>query len=102
MLSEELGNRTTAKNSLLEALAVNPYDPQALAALGRIHEETGDKTQALADYERSLWHNRFQPEVAARIASLARRASTPRRSWPVRAGTRMVGVPTPATPRLLA
>ncbi len=97
-VSEELGDRTTAKNFLLEALAVNPYDPQALAALGRIHEELGDKTQALADYERSLWHDRFQPEVAARIASL-RGAVNPAPVVAGGAGTRMVGVPTPATPR---
>lgn len=69
-LSEELGNRDAAKNYLVDALAVNPYDARALAALGRIHEETGNTAQALADYERSLWHDRSQPEVAARVSTL--------------------------------
>jgi len=69
-LSEELGDKQTAKNYLVDALAIDPYDPRALAALGRIHEEAGNTAQALSDYERSLWHDRFQPEVAARVASL--------------------------------
>lgn len=69
-LSEELGDKQAAKNYLTEALAIDPYDSRALAALGRIHEESGNTTQALSDYERSLWHDRFQPEVAARVASL--------------------------------
>ena len=97
-ISEELGDRNMAKSSLLEALAINPYDPQALAALGRIHEETGDKTQALADYERSLWHNRFQPEVAARIASL-RGAVNPVPVAGAAAGTQTAGVPAQTPPR---
>ena len=46
-LAEELGDKQTAKNNLVEALAIDPYDSRALAALGRIHEEAGNTTQAL-------------------------------------------------------
>jgi tetratricopeptide (TPR) repeat protein len=69
-LAEELGDKQSAKNNLVEALAIDPYDSRALAALGRIHEESGNTAQALSDYERSLWHDRFQPEVASRAAAL--------------------------------
>lgn len=69
-LAEELGDKQTAKNNLIEALAIDPYNSRALAALGKIHEESGNAAQALNDYERSLWHDRFQPEVANRAAAL--------------------------------
>jgi len=84
-LAEELGDKQTAKNNLVEALAIDPYDSQALAALGRIHEESGNAAQALSDYERSLWHDRFQPEVAARVAAL-RSALGPAAPPPAQAG----------------
>jgi tetratricopeptide (TPR) repeat protein len=69
-LADELGDKQTAKNNLIEALAIDPYNSRALAALGRLHEESGNTAQALSDYERSLWHNQFQPEVAARASAL--------------------------------
>jgi len=69
-LYEEFGNRKAAKEHLLEALASDPTHTRALAALGKLREEMGDRAQALADYQRSLWHDRFQPEVAARVAAL--------------------------------
>jgi tetratricopeptide (TPR) repeat protein len=69
-LYQEYGDKNGAKEHLLEALAVNPNDARALAALGRIHEETGNQVQALSAYQRSLYHNRLQPEVAARVAAL--------------------------------
>ena len=69
-LYEESGDIEQAKARLLEALAVDHEDPRALAALGKIREQTGDHIQALADYQRSLWHDRFQPEVVARAAAL--------------------------------
>ena len=43
---------------------------RALAALGKLREESGDPVQALANYQRSLGFNRNQPEVAARVAAL--------------------------------
>lgn len=69
-LYEEFSDNTAAKQQLVEALAIEPYNARALAALGKLHEVTGNPTQALAVYERSLWHNRMQPEVASRISAL--------------------------------
>lgn len=69
-LAEEIGNRDQAKQHLQNAVAVDPYNARALAALGRIHEQNGNPEQALANYERSLWQNQRQPEVAARVAAL--------------------------------
>jgi len=69
-LREEIGDRTGAKEYLHQALAVDPYDTRALAALGRIQEVEGNTAQALANYQRSLFRNSSQPEVQARVASL--------------------------------
>jgi tetratricopeptide (TPR) repeat protein len=69
-LYQEAGDRDTAKVRLLEAVTLNPTDSRALAALGKLREESGDTSQALADYQRSLWQDRYQPEVAARVAAL--------------------------------
>ena len=69
-LSEEQGKYKNAEEYLQEALTVDPRDSRAWAALGRLRERSGDPNQALANYQRSLWHNRFQPDVAARVASL--------------------------------
>jgi len=69
-LYDEYGNREAAKEHLLAALTVDPNNPRALAALGKIREDMGDRTQALANYQRSLWHDRFQPGVACRVAAL--------------------------------
>ena len=43
---------------------------RALAALGRIREQTGEHALSLNDYQQSLWYDRFQPDVAARVAAL--------------------------------
>jgi len=69
-LSAEYGDRVAAKEHLLAALNIDPYNDRANKALGKIREDLGDYSQALANYERSLQRNQFQPEVAARVASL--------------------------------
>ncbi len=69
-LSEEFGKLDVAQQQLHDALVIEPQNPRALAALGRLRERSGNHAQALANYQRSLWHDRFQPEVAARISSL--------------------------------
>ena len=69
-MCEERGNREGAKKYLLDALAVDHDNARALAALGRLREQTGETVQALADYQRSLLHDRLQPEVAARVDAL--------------------------------
>lgn len=69
-LYQESGDAESAKAHLLDALAVDHEDARALAALGQLREQTGETAQALADYQRSLWQDRFQPEVAARVTAL--------------------------------
>jgi tetratricopeptide (TPR) repeat protein len=69
-LLEESNNAEQASARLVEALAIDPHNSRALTALGRLREASGDRAQALANYQRSLSVNRFQPEVAAKIAAL--------------------------------
>jgi tetratricopeptide (TPR) repeat protein len=93
-LFEEFGDREAARQHLLSALECDPYNARALAALGKIHEQTGNPSQALAVYQRSLWHNPSQPEVAARVASL-RAATAPQPVVTPAGGTRTVGADNP-------
>lgn len=69
-LLEETGQSEQAKTQLVEALTVDPHNARALTALGRLRDQSGNYAQALSDYQRSLSVNRFQPEVAARVAQL--------------------------------
>jgi len=69
-LSYELGDSAQAEQYLAKALQTEPNSPVALAALGRIREDSGDMAGALARYERSLQANRDQPHLAARVASI--------------------------------
>ncbi|HEY2882137.1 MAG TPA: tetratricopeptide repeat protein [Pirellulales bacterium] len=95
-LFEEFGDKDAAKEHLTAALAVSPNDPRALAALGKLREDTGDVNQALANYQRSLMVNHFQPELAQRVAALqsvgAGTVGAPAISTPA-GGTRMVAAP---------
>jgi tetratricopeptide (TPR) repeat protein len=90
-LSEEFGKLDVAQQQLLDALAVEPNNPRGLAALGHLRERSGNPTQALADYQRSLWHDRYQPDLAARVSSL-RSALSPTSIVTPQGGTRMVNV----------
>lgn len=85
-LLEESGQPEQAKAQLVEALTTDPHNARALTALGRLRDQSGDHMQALANYQRSLSENRFQPEVAARVAQLQGAAAA--------AG----GVPVPTAP----
>jgi tetratricopeptide (TPR) repeat protein len=67
---EETNNTQMASARLVEALAIDPNNSRALTALGRLRELSGDRAQALANYQRSLALNRFQPEITARVAAL--------------------------------
>lgn len=69
-LNEEYGNRQSAKDHLIEALAVEPNNTRALTALGKIREDSGDREQALANYQRSLSIDTRQPYVASRVTAL--------------------------------
>lgn len=67
---EEQNNTPMASARLVEALSIDPHNSRALTALGRLREVSGDRAQALADYQRSLALNRHQPEISARVAAL--------------------------------
>lgn len=67
---EETNNLPQASAKLEEALTIDPHNSRALTALGRLRESSGDTVQALANYQRSLGINRFQPAIEARVASL--------------------------------
>lgn len=69
-LLEETGQPEQAKTQLVNALVADPSNSRAFTALGRLRDQTGDHQQALANYQRSLEIDRFQPQVAARVASL--------------------------------
>jgi len=89
-LCQEHNCPADAKNHLIDALKLAPDNPRALAALGKIREDMGDEAQALKDYQRSLECDRFQHQVAGRVAAL--QAKTGRNSWstPTGGGTRLV------------
>jgi len=72
-LFEEFGDRQAAKEHLIEALSADPQNACALAALGKLREQMGEYELALNNYQQSLWHDRFQPEVATRVATLQSR-----------------------------
>jgi len=69
-LYEEFGDKETARRQLEAAVQRDTTNARAFAALGRMHEQTGNTAQALADYQRSLQANRFQEGVAQRVAML--------------------------------
>jgi tetratricopeptide (TPR) repeat protein len=69
-LCQEYGDRKTAEERLVEALAVQPNNARALAALGKIREESGDYYQALTNYQRSLNCDDRQPQLASRVTAL--------------------------------
>jgi tetratricopeptide (TPR) repeat protein len=81
-LLEEVGQPDQAKVQLVNALTVEPHNARALTALGRLRDQSGEHEQALANYQRSLALNRFQPEVAARVAQLQTATVAPVASLP--------------------
>ncbi len=94
-LHEEFGDRAAAKERLLEALAIDHENPRALAALGHLREASGEYAQALSDYQQSLWQNRYQNGVAARVAALAGAAGPSPVLTAPNGATRMVNAATP-------
>jgi Tfp pilus assembly protein PilF len=69
-LYEEFNNKAAAKERLIEAVAADPSNARAWAALGKIREDLGEQPQALANYQRSLQLDNTQPQVASRVAVL--------------------------------
>ena len=74
-LYEEFGDAETAKAQLTEAVQLDQRNSRAWNALARLREQSGDYVQALANYQRSLDVNRFQPDVSERVAALNRTVS---------------------------
>ena len=87
-LLEEVNQPEQAKAQLVEALTIDPHNARALTALGRLRDQQGDHMQALANYQRSLSVNRFQPEVQARVAQLQGAVGLPPSVGPVAGDTR--------------
>jgi len=93
-LYEEFGDPESAKSYLTEAVGLDQYNARAWNALGRLREQTGEYTQALANYQRSHNLNRFQPEIMERMAALNRTIAS--QAGTLQAGdTRTVNVGTP-------
>ena len=91
-LYEENNNKEAARQQLTDALEVEPNNARALAALGKLREDSGDPAQALAIYRRSLAINRYQPQVAQRVVAL--QSTVGAAGSPTTAdGTRMVTSP---------
>lgn len=76
-LYEEFNEPDAAKENLVGALAREPNNARALAALGKIREMQGDYSQALADYQRSLKNDPDQMAVAARVTALQAAGTRP-------------------------
>ncbi|HZZ73450.1 MAG TPA: tetratricopeptide repeat protein [Pirellulales bacterium] len=98
-LSEEFGDKTTAKTRLEEAVAISPTDPRALAALGKLREDSGDLDQAGANYARALQTNPNQPQVAARLSAIQQSRGGAAPWYTQTNGTRLVNNPTGPTYR---
>lgn len=95
-LFQEYGEKGPAQEHLLEALTVEPNNSRALAALGRLREETGNQAQALAVYQRSLMYNRYQPQVAQRVAALQPAFGQQMTAPPMVGGSRTVNATQPS------
>ncbi|MCC9605609.1 tetratricopeptide repeat protein [Blastopirellula sp. JC732] len=79
-LYQEFGDDQTALAQLNQAVAIDANNARAWAALGSLREKSGDYSQALANYQRSLALNNFQDGVNTRVATLVRQgvqADTP-------------------------
>lgn len=93
---EETNNVPQASARLVEAIEIDPYNSRALTALGRLREVSGENAQALANYERSLAINRFQPAISARVATLKATTTSPLPIAMPPGGTRTVQQWTPS------
>jgi tetratricopeptide (TPR) repeat protein len=92
-LYEEFGDKNSAMNHLNQALAIDSQSSRAWAALGNLREQSGDVTQALANYQRSYQLNNFQTELGHRIASLQRQGVQVDTGIGGPSGTRLVQAP---------
>ena len=91
-LYEEFGDKASAQKHLIEALEMNPHHARALAALGKIREDSGDFVLAYRNYQRSLQQNPYQPHLSVRVAALQPRVLPATAPVPP-GGTRIVTQP---------
>lgn len=98
-LRQEFGDKQGAKDYLQQALAQDPYDIRALAALGNLQEQEGNTAQALANYQRSLARDQYQPQLAAKVQQLRFAMNQQNQIMPIsQGGTQTVTQPQPANP----
>ena len=76
----------------LAAIGAEPNNSRALAALGRMREQSGDISQAVVDYQRSLQRDPFNTQVASRVAALTAAGRTNMQITPP-GGSRVVTTP---------
>ena len=75
LLYEEVNDPETALKYLEDAVQKDANSARAWLALGRLREQSGDYTQAVQNYQRSLAINNMQPMAAERVAALNRQIS---------------------------
>lgn len=73
------GNQGAAEDQLVEALALEPKNHRALAALGMIREQSGLLAQANRSYQLAEWFDPTQPSATrfARAGSAVARSPSP-------------------------
>jgi tetratricopeptide (TPR) repeat protein len=94
-LHQEFDQTKIAAQYLDEALTMDPNNPKAWAARGRMRETSGELMQAVQNYQQSLAINSMQPELYQRIGALNVRLAQNAIST---TGTTLAGSTTPAPP----
>lgn len=94
-LYSEFGNREASKNTLVDAVRLDPNDARQWAALGKVREDTGEYTQAMANYQHSLELNPAQTDVTARVAALQGALARQSVALPPPPGTLQLAAPQP-------
>lgn len=69
-LHQEFNQSKVAEQYLDEALAMDPRNPNAWAAKGKLRENSGELMQAVQNYQQSLAINASQPDLYQRISAL--------------------------------
>jgi tetratricopeptide (TPR) repeat protein len=92
-LHQEFKDPEEARKRLHEALEIDPNFYRARTALASMQEQTGDYTQALANYTLSYQKNPLQPGVRERIASLQQATGTSAPLAPASITPRVVTAP---------
>ena len=96
-LHEEFGDKDAAIQHLTDALNINANNPRAWSALGRLREQRGELSQALANYQQAYSLNQYQQGLGTRIAAVSQRIAASN-AFPG-TGTQMVNTPNVPTQR---